>query len=129
MTKVNRRENVRLKLSNVPCSLTAVEVAGRPLQLGPVPGELRNLSAGGCSLQADLDLPIRLPLRCRVEFALHGETFSLDAHPVRKLDDRRVFTYGLRFIGLSPNEEARLFRTVVAMEVAGYRQDREGEEG
>lgn len=125
MDKPNRRETYRLRLYGVTCRIATVTVAGKAMPLDLADGELDDVSSTGCSIKTELDLPIRLPLKCVLDFTLRGELFQFTAVPMRKIDDRRIFRYAMHFDRAAPHDQSRLVRAMMAIEV-DRRQDPEG---
>ncbi|MFO7172908.1 MAG: PilZ domain-containing protein [Bacillota bacterium] len=123
-TTVNRRHFFRVRLENHPVTLRVLSVAGRPADLPTVQGWLEDVSGGGCAVACDLDLPIRLGLVLEVEFQLGGESFKLAAEPVRKVDERHRYLYGLAFVDLTEGVRSRLIRELHRIE-AEQRKRRE----
>lgn len=118
----NRRSFFRVRLANHPATLRVLQVADRRADLPPFRGWMEDLSAGGCAVACDLDLPIRLGVVMEIEFQLFDEVFRLRAEPLRKIDDRRHFSYGLSFLDLKEGTRARLVRVLHRLEIEERRR-------
>jgi len=75
-------------------------------------GTLRDLSLGGCTIETAVPVPKASCLCLQVQVTEQGPPIQIDNARVRTVNGKRL---GLEFLSITPDEEDRLRRLILAM--------------
>lgn len=113
----NQRKNFRVRVELKNSIMEVLKVGSTEINEHDA-CEIIDISTGGVGVVSYCDLPLKQQVFIRVHFYLNNETFSINGRIVRKIEriNKNSFLYGVQFLELSPREENRLLKEIVAIE-------------
>ncbi|MET3696976.1 PilZ domain-containing protein [Bacillus oleivorans] len=123
MEQINRRKYHRVKVENIGCMIQFIDFGTnklKPLVNKMVEANIEDISVGGMRITTCIDLPVQNQVISEITFVIKNQEFILQCEFVRKEAkfESNLIHYGIRFPGVSKNDENRLGRIINELELS-----------